>query len=390
MMTTALTSRSKTWQRIRLADLAETGSGATPSRSRADYYGGSIPWAKTGELLDAEIFDTEEHITDAAVRDTSLRILPKDTLLIAMYGQGQTRGRTALLKCEATTNQACFAILPNPRFIPEFLQFWFRFSYSRLRQQTDGRGGSQPNLNGEVLRTEWIPLPTIHTQEAIASRLRAQLDEVAKARAAVQAQIHGLDALVHAVLRESLRSGNPSLVRFDECLREVTEGIGDAWQEYPVLGATREGLAPAKEPVGKNPGRYKPVRPGTIFYNPMRILLGSIAMLDDGDAPGITSPDYVVMTPVEGLLTARWFYHWFRSPFGAEFIRSMVRGAVRERLMFKRLAPASVALPDWAHQQAADRQFAEIRLTKAKLTDRLAALDRLPAALLREAFSGRV
>ncbi len=111
----------------------------------------------------------------------------------------------------------------------------------------------------------------------------------------------------------------------------------------------------------------------------MRILLGSIAMLDEDDAPGITSPDYVVMIAIEGRLSARWFYHWFRSRYGSEFIRSMTRGAVRERLMFRRLAPATLVLPDWKRQQAAAGQFAE----------QLETLDRLPAALLRQAFNGK-
>jgi len=218
--------------------------------------------------------------------------------------------------------------------------------------------------------------------------LREQLAAVAQARAGVQAQTETLDTLIHAVLRESLSNGRTQPVRFADCLREVTEGIGDDWRNYPVLGATRAGLAPAKEPVGKNSGRYKPVRAGTIFYNPMRILLGSIAMLDEGDEPGITSPDYVVMTAVEGRLNARWFYHWFRSRYGAEFIKSMTRGAVRERLMFRRLAPASIAVPDLRRQESAADQFAEINRAKTRLIEKLAGLDHLPAALLREAFNG--
>ena len=190
--------------------------------------------------------------------------------------------------------------------------------------------------------------------------------------------------------RIRISNGNARPSRFADCLHEVTQGIGDDWRGYPVLGATRAGLAPAKEGVGKNPGRYKPVRPATIFYNPMRILLGSIAMLDEGDKPGITSPDYVVMTAVPGRLSARWFYYWFRSRYGAEFIKSMTRGAVRERLMFKRLAPTTLLLPDWSHQQAADKQLAAITQAKARLTDKLAALDHLPAALLRDAFAGNI
>jgi type I restriction enzyme, S subunit len=306
---------------------------------------------KTGELLDGEILKTEEHVSEAALSETSLRLLPKGTVLVAMYGQGQTRGRTGLLRCEATTNQACFAILPNQRFAPEFLQLWFRFSYQRLRTMTEGRGGNQPNLNGQVLREELIPLPPLEEQWRIEGRLREQLDALAQARAAVQAQTETLATLIHTVLRESLSNGRTQPVRFADCLHEITEGIGDDWRKFPVLGATRAGLAPAKEPVGKNPGRYTPVRPGTIFYNPMRILLGSIAMIDEGDEPGITSPDYVVMTAVEGRLNARWFYQWFRSRYGAEFIRSMTRGAVPERLMFRRLAPASIVLPACADRK---------------------------------------
>jgi type I restriction enzyme S subunit len=118
-----------------------------------------------------------------------------------------------------------------------------------------------------------------------------------------------------------------------------------------VLGATRDGLAEAKEPVGKSPERYKLVRPGTIFYNPMRILLGSIALLDDGEDPGITSPDYVVFRPKPGVVNTRWLYYWLRSADGAAVIRTLARGAVRERMLFARLAGAKVAIPDYRQQE---------------------------------------
>ncbi len=272
----------------------------------------------------------------------------------------------------------------SPEFISLFLQsedYWKQI-------RAGARGGIQPNFNATMLGALSVLLPPLAEQRRIVVRLRDQLAAVAQARAAVQAQTETLDTLIHAVLRESLSNRRTQPVRFADCLHEVTAGIGDDWRNYPVLGATREGLAPAKEPVGKNPGRYKPVRQGTIFYNPMRILLGSIAMLDEADETGITSPDYVVMTAIEGRLNARWFYHWFRSRYGAEFIKSMTRGAVRERLMFRRLAPARIVLPDLRRQEIAADQFAEIKRAKARLTEKLIALEHVPAALLREAFSG--
>ncbi len=129
------------------------------------------------------------------------------------------------------------------------------------------------------------------------------------------------------------------------------------------------------------------MRPGTVFYNPMRILHGSIALLDEDDAPGITSPDYVAMSAVKGTLHQRWFYHWFRSPAGAEFIKSLTRGAVRERLLFNRLAQGEIPVPAWPAQLAAATQFREIKRTRAAIQARLAALEKMPAMLLRAAFS---
>ncbi len=86
-----------------------------------------------------------------------------------------------------------------------------------------------------------------------------------------------------------MSSASTKRLRLGECLEEVTTGVGSSWSRHRLLGATRGGLAAAKEAIGKNPKRYKLVEPGTIFYNPMRILLGSIAYLDEGEQPGITT-----------------------------------------------------------------------------------------------------
>ena len=93
---------------------AETKSGSTPSRGQKIFWEpAEIPWVKTAEVAFAPITHSEEGISKQALADCSLRLLPKDTVLIAMYGQGKTRGQSAILKIKATTNQACFAILPN-------------------------------------------------------------------------------------------------------------------------------------------------------------------------------------------------------------------------------------------------------------------------------------
>lgn len=191
----AFANPSPRWPFKRIADIAETCSGSTPSRSRSDFYGGSVPWVKTAELRDGPIEAAEECITDTALQECSLRLLPVGTLLVAMYGQGQTRGRTGLLRVPATTNQACFAILPNPsEFVPEFLQLWFRANYLRLRKETEGRGGNQPNLNGIFLRQQMAPIPSLDEQCQIVKAVFEKLSLVTQIRSALVDQIKAINA----------------------------------------------------------------------------------------------------------------------------------------------------------------------------------------------------
>jgi len=235
-----------------------------------------------------------------------------------------------------------------------------------------------------------LPLPPLAEQRRIAAILTEQMLAVERARTAAEAQLELSADLVYAYLRQSVSATPLTSLPLNSALTEVSRGVGDTWREYPVMGATRAGLAPAKEGVGKTPGRYKLVDAGTIFYNPMRILLGSIAMIDDGDEPGITSPDYVVLKTRDGVLHPRWFYYWLRSRYGEAFIKTLARGAVRERMLFRRLAEATIDVPPWPAQcETADKLRAVARLRKP-IVEQLGVIDKLPATLLQQAFSGEL
>jgi len=192
------------WRWARLGDVAATTSGTTPIRSNSAYYGGNIPWIKTGELRDGFIEQAEEYVTSLAIEKCSLPLLPPETLLVAMYGQGQTRGRTGLLKIQATTNQACFAILPNEKiFLPYYLQAWFRHNYQQIRSETESRGGNQPNLNGQILKDMVIPLPSLDTQQQIMVLLREQLVSAEKLRSIAEEELQTINAVPATLLRRA-------------------------------------------------------------------------------------------------------------------------------------------------------------------------------------------
>jgi type I restriction enzyme S subunit len=166
-------TNSKRLPTMRIDTLCDVATGATPSRDRADYYRGPHPWIKTGEVDNPCINSAEEHISEAALEETNCKLFPKRTLLVAMYGQGKTRGKVGMLGIPAATNQACAAILPSDAIDPHFLYEQLRVMYEHLRGMA--RGGNQENLNlGMIKSLEVLVPPRDQVQRFLEIRCRAQ------------------------------------------------------------------------------------------------------------------------------------------------------------------------------------------------------------------------
>lgn len=188
----------------RLGDHAETTSGSTPSRSNKAYWQpAEIAWVKTGEVAFAPIIATEEAISRTALAECSLSLLPPKTILVAMYGQGKTRGQSAILEIPATTNQACFAILPNTTWEPDFLYFWLKASYQDLRDLSDDRGGNQANLNGALLKALEIPAPSPAEQQRTVARIQAAMTQIDALESAAQLSLDSINLLPSRVLAQA-------------------------------------------------------------------------------------------------------------------------------------------------------------------------------------------
>jgi type I restriction enzyme S subunit len=187
-----------------LGDHAPTTSGTTPSRSNKAYWSpAEIPWIKTGEVAFAPITQTDEAVSRKALDECSLILLPPKTVLVAMYGQGKTRGQSAILEVQATTNQACFAILPNETWTPEFLYLWLMVNYQNLRSLSEGRGGNQANLNGAMLKSLQVPAPSLTEQKEWVKRIQAVLSEVDAMKKANQTTLEELAALPQRLLAQA-------------------------------------------------------------------------------------------------------------------------------------------------------------------------------------------
>jgi type I restriction enzyme, S subunit len=190
------------WRWIRIADACETTSGGTPSRQKAEYFGGDIPWVKSGELEDGLIRKTEETITKQGLANSSAKVFPAGTPLVALYGA--TVGRTGLLGIDAATNQAVCALFPKATTLsPHFL---LRYLQSQRQNLVDAStGGAQPNISQKIIRDWPLPLAPLDEQHRIVAKIEQLFAESRTAREALD----GVPALIkrfrQAVLAKAFR-----------------------------------------------------------------------------------------------------------------------------------------------------------------------------------------
>lgn len=162
----AITSISYPCRKI--TELCNIGSGGTPKRGCREFYGGNIPWVKTGELDDNVLLDTEEKITDVGMQMSSAKMYPKGSVVIAMYGA--TIGKTAKLGIDATTNQACAVLSDFVETInSDYVWIYLQSQKENLKKMA--YGGAQPNINAGIISNYRIPIPPLSTQNKIVEKV---------------------------------------------------------------------------------------------------------------------------------------------------------------------------------------------------------------------------
>ncbi|MDC9525953.1 restriction endonuclease subunit S [Pseudoalteromonas sp. Angola-30] len=197
------------WEFARFNDLGEWGAGSTPRRGNIEYYNGSIPWFKSGELNSDYISESEEHISELALKETSVRYNNIGDVLVAMYGA--TIGKTSILSVRATTNQAVCACTPFNGFKNTFLLMLLKASKPRLIGM--GAGGAQPNISREKIINTVIALPPTLEQH----RIVAKVDELMSLCDALEAQTENsitahqtlVEVLLEALLKAPEQTATP-------------------------------------------------------------------------------------------------------------------------------------------------------------------------------------
>ena len=178
------------WDVKELGDICKTSSGGTPSKAHTEYYNGEIMWLRSGEVSQGDIYNTEQTITLLGLENSSAKIFPVNTVVIAMYGA--TVGQVGILRKEMSTNQAICGIFPNGDLTPEYL-YYFLIS-KKAEFLKSAIGGAQANISQQIIRKTLIPLPPLSLQSSFTCKIR----QIKLQKAAVQSTITDLETLLAA------------------------------------------------------------------------------------------------------------------------------------------------------------------------------------------------
>lgn len=167
------------WEYRRLGSFLKTTSGGTPLKGVSEYYdNGTIPWLRSGEVCKKEILDCEIYITQKAVDESSAKFIPANSVVMAMYGA--TAGQVGIIRQAMTTNQAICSIFPSPFYSQDFLYYYLSSMKDKLVEQA--YGAAQPNISQTIIKSLYIPVPPMATQEQIVAELDQINDLIAKNR----------------------------------------------------------------------------------------------------------------------------------------------------------------------------------------------------------------
>ncbi len=392
------------WTYIRLADICKTSSGGTPLRKTSKYYKGSIPWVKSGELNYNTIFDTEEKITEEAIKDSSAKILPKGTLLIAMYGA--TVGRLAFLGVEAATNQAICSIETQKNLSNKYLYHFLFFHKNKLLNLR--KGGAQPNISQKVVGDIIFPLPPKSEQDRIIEKLEELFSELDAGIESLKMTLDLLKVYRQSVLKYAFegRLTNPNL-KLGELpegwkivkLGEIIEPSKDKYEPLNNKKLKFVGLEHIEKDTGEisgftSSGEVRSTKSifnkGDLLYGKLRPYLNKVAVTE---FDGICSTDILVFKLQNNLSNSFLKYRFLQRDF-VNYAQKNVNGVHHPRVNFKTLAEFTIWLPEYSEQNLIVSEIEE-RLSECEVMEReakkaLQQSESLRQSILKAAFEGKL
>jgi len=324
------------WKVCMVGDIATVSSGSTPSRTTSRYWNGEIPWVTTGELSEGCVMSTNERISHKAIEDLKLKVYPVGTLLMAMYGQGKTRGTTAVLGIDATINQACAAI--TVRYgLSQYLYYFLQSAYDDIRRLSNV--GNQENLNADIIKTYPVILPPLAEQRKIAKILAAQDGVIELKKKLLEETKRRKKALTRMLIEPTHLSDEWRVVRVSDLFvpiaRKNTTGNTNILTISAQDGLVNQFEYYKHQYASVDVSVYTLLKRGEFAYNKSRsgeYPYGAIKMLDQYEE-GVVSPLYLCFAAKGNACLDFWSYYFEAGMLNRSLYRIAQEGARNHGLL---------------------------------------------------------
>lgn len=384
------------WEYKKIGEVFQTFAGGTPLKQHKEYYeGGNIPWLRSGEVCQKYIDHTEMFITQTGLENSSAKYFPVNTVVVAMYGA--TAAQVGILKIKSTSNQAVCGLLPNDKYLPEFIYYWFVFSKDSLAAQA--QGGAQPNISQVKIRNILFPLLSLPEQRRIVSYLDAAFAKIDAVAKNAEDSLNDAKALFQSALTKMME---PKEGWEEKALKMCSTKIGDGLHGTPKYDENGEyyfingnNLDDGKIEISNTTKRVNIIEynknkvdlnensvllsiNGTIgktaFYNDEKIILGKSAC-------------YINVIPI---LKKEYLRYFFLSKRFLEYAKHNVRQATIMNLGLREIREMKLFIPPISTQQTIvatlDSLKSKVDQLQSNFFRTLAECAALKQSILRQTF----
>ena len=388
------------WEKSSVGSIAKVTSGGTPSRKNDSYWNGSIPWVTTSEVKFSVIVNTEQKITQQGLDNSSAKLFRKDTILMAMYGQGKTRGQVAKLGIEASTNQACAALLLNKGHDVDYYYQYLISQYENIRELANS--GGQQNLSAGIIKDILVPVPPLPEQRKIAQILSTWDRGIATTEKLIDASKQQKKALMQQLLTGKKRLVDPETgkafegewenVSLKKLISEVkkTKEIEPNIIQLLTVKLHHKGVKAS----GKYPNATKGGRPyykrytGELIIGRQNLHNGGIAIVME-ECDGLIASNAISSFKVTSIADVQFILNKMSTAHFIYTIDNLTGGTGQKEISVKELLKIKISTPSITEQQkiasvltAADK---DIELLEAKL----AHFKQEKKALMQQLLTGK-
>ena len=399
----------KDWEIKKLGEVCETGAGGTPLKAHKDYYeNGNIPWLLSGEVSQGEIYNSRNFITMKGLKNSSAKLFPINTVLVAMYGA--TAGQVGILKFEASTNQAVCGILPNDKFIPKYIYYCFLSKKKELIEQAVG--GAQPNISQIKIKNTKIPVLSIFKQQEIVSILDDAFESIERAKLNAEQNLRNARELFDSYLQNIFEKGNwveTTLEKLSNKKDAIVSGpfgsnlkVSDYKENgVPILRLQNIGkgyfINKSIKFITKEKAeelKYHSFETGDIALAKLGIPIGKTCIIPESFENGIITADVVRIRPDKNVVNYKFLEYFLNTNISVAQLTGNISGATRPRVNLSDVRNIKLNLPKLDEQKKIiielDNLTMKIKKLEEILNQKIICLEELKKSILQKAFNGEL